>query len=84
MHREKPIPVTELAEFVYCKRAWWLNRVLKHSPNREALQAQAEGDAWHAAQASGMARSNTPFRIAYALLLIAALLLILLLIGIRR
>jgi hypothetical protein len=52
----KLIPATELAEFVYCSRAWELKYVHGVQPSRKAQQLQIEGNAWHAAKENRLRR----------------------------
>ena len=73
---EDPIRVSELAEFVYCQRAWWLRMVCKEPISDESREAQAEGEDWHQQQGAQIARTDALSRAAYAALLIAALLLV--------
>lgn len=70
-----PIRVSELAEFVYCQRAWWLKMVLKEPSSEAAREAQAEGERWHQQQGTRIARTDALSGAAYAALLIAVLLL---------
>ena len=72
-----PIRVSELAEFVYCKRAWWLKMVQKKPSDAEAREAQAQGEMWHKEQGERVARTDALTGGAYAALLIAFLLLVL-------
>ena len=71
-----PIRVSELAEFVYCKRAWWLKMVQKQPSSAESRDAQAEGERWHQRQGAHIARTDAMSGAAYAALLIAVLLLV--------
>ena len=70
-----PIRASELAEFVYCQRAWWLKMVCKEPSSEEAREAQAEGERWHQRQGAQIARTDALSAAAYAVLLIAILLL---------
>ncbi|MDX6457551.1 MAG: hypothetical protein QOE55_1248 [Acidobacteriaceae bacterium] len=72
-----PIRVSELAEFVYCKRAWWLKMVQKEPSSAESREAQAEGERWHQQQGAHIARTDALSGAGYAALLIAMLLLVL-------
>ena len=74
---EDPIRVSELAEFVYCQRSWWLKMVLKKPSDAEAREAQAQGEMWHKEQGERVARTDALTGGAYAALLIAFLLLVL-------
>ena len=55
----KLISATELAEFVYCAKAWELKYVRGAESSAEAQQFQLEGNAWHAAQGRQLARSDS-------------------------
>ena len=74
---EDPIRVSELAEFVYCRRVWWLKMVQKKPSDAEAREAQAQGEMWHIEQGEHLARTDALTGGAYAALLIALLLLVL-------
>lgn len=74
---DRPVRVSELAEFVYCQRAWWLKMVCKEPSNAEAREAQAEGELWHQAQGEKIARTDALSGAGYGALLIALLLLVL-------
>lgn len=70
----KWIQVREIADYVYCRRAWWLQRM-------EGYQSQnivelSRGTAFHEAHGEQVARSLWLNRLAYLLLGLAALVLI--------
>ena len=72
---DDPIRVIELAEFVYCQRAWWLKMVRKEPSSEKAREAQAEGERWHRQQGVQIASTDALSGAAYAALLIAIVLL---------
>jgi hypothetical protein len=74
----KLIPATELAEFVYCAKAWELKHIRGAEPSSETQQRQAEGNAWQLAQGRQLAR-NDSFR--WAAFVAPALAVILFLFG---
>ena len=55
----KLISATELAEFVYCAKAWELKYVRGVEPWTETQQLQVEGNAWHASQGRQLARGDS-------------------------
>ena len=57
--RRRLISATELAEFVYCPKAWELKYVRGVAPSSEAQQLQVEGNAWHASQGRQLARGDS-------------------------
>ncbi len=74
---EDPIRVSELAEFVYCRRAWWLKTVKKTPSSEVARAAQAGGEEWHRELGARIARTDAFSGAGYAAYLIALLLLVL-------
>ena len=72
---DRPVRVSELAEFVYCQRAWWLKMVCKEPSSAEAREAQAEGQLWHQAQDARIATPDALSGFGIAALVIAVLLL---------
>jgi CRISPR/Cas system-associated exonuclease Cas4 (RecB family) len=67
--RNKVIRASELGEYVYCARAWWLGRVLGYRPaNLERLVAGEEAHIRHGQKVVGYHRLR---RWAYALLALA-------------
>lgn len=72
----KLIPATELAEFVYCAKAWELKYVHGAEPSSEAQQFQLEGNAWHTAQGRQLARSDSYRWAAFIALALAAILFV--------
>ena len=71
----KLIRATELAEFVYCSRAWELKYLRGVQPSRQAQLLQIEGNAWHATQGRALARTDSLRWAAYFALALAAILL---------
>lgn len=65
------LQASEIGEYVYCHRAWWLGRVLgvPHA-NRDALEAGVKG---HCAHGSAVRRASR-LRVAARVCLIIALL----------
>lgn len=72
---DRPVRVSELAEFVYCQRAWWLKMVCKEPSSAEAREAQAEGELWHQAQGAKIARTDALSGAGISALVLALLLL---------
>jgi CRISPR/Cas system-associated exonuclease Cas4 (RecB family) len=77
--REKLIRASEVGEYVYCARAWWLRRGgVEPSRGREA---RAAGTAWHAEHGRGVTAAARLRRLSAAaglLALVCALALIIL------
>lgn len=71
----RPVSAGELAEFVYCNRAWWLKAVKKMTVGRAALRRQEAGNEWHWRQGKTIARADGQSSAGYAALAIAVLLL---------
>lgn len=65
------IRASEIGEYVFCQRAWWLHRVkgLK-SANREQMQA---GTAHHAAHGRAVQRADSLRRVGKVLLCVSIL-----------
>ena len=72
----KLIAATELAEFVYCAKAWELKYVRGVEPSSETQRQQVEGNAWHASQGRQLARGDS-FRWAAIVALALAVILFL-------
>ncbi len=73
------IRASEISNYVYCRRAWWLRRVGNYAPeNRPQLAA---GEAYHARHGQWTARAERAQRLAYGLLIMAGLALVGWLIG---
>jgi len=63
---------SEIGEYVFCHRAWWLDRVMGvESANREQMQA---GAARHVAHGRAVQRAAWLRRAAFAFLMLAVLL----------
>ena len=70
----KLIAATELAEFVYCAKAWELKYVRGVEPLTETQQLQVEGNAWHASEGRQLARGDSFRWAAFAALALAVIL----------
>jgi len=67
--RRRVIRASEIGEYIYCHRAWWLGRVQGvENQNRAAMDA---GTARHAAHGRDVARAFLFQRAAWVMLLIA-------------
>ena len=66
---------SEIGAFSYCRRAWWLNHGLGLPPGN--AEARARGELAHAALGQDVRRAAGLRRLAFALILVAALLLLL-------
>ena len=53
------IRATELAEFVYCSKAWHLKYLEGAEVSPEARELQAEANAWHIEQGKSLARGDS-------------------------
>jgi len=65
------IRASELGEYAYCARAWWLGRVLGYRPMN--LEKLAHGEAAHVLHGQEVVSSRRLQRWAYALLVLALL-----------
>jgi len=77
----KLISATELAEFVYCAKAWELKYVRRVEPSSETQQLQVEANAWHASQGRQLARGDSFRRAAFVALALAVILYLFLWLG---
>jgi len=82
--RRRLISATELAEFVYCPKAWELKYVRGVQPSSEAQRLQLEGNAWHASQGRQLARGDSFRWAAYAALALAVILFLFVWLGWAR
>jgi len=69
----KLIAVTELAEFVYCSKAWELKYIQGAQPSSEAQLLQVKGHAFHAVQGRALARIDSLRWAAYVALALAVI-----------
>ncbi|MEW5989544.1 MAG: hypothetical protein AB1791_23190 [Chloroflexota bacterium] len=65
----KVIRASEIAEYVYCHRAWWLKRAAGHTP--EETQELAAGSQYHQAHGAVVFQATLTRRVAYGLLILA-------------
>ncbi len=68
------IRASEVGEYVYCARAWWLRRVAGEEP--EGRERREAGTALHAAHGRAVTLSGWAMRLGALLLVIGLLLLL--------
>ena len=73
--RDDIIRASEISQYVYCNRAWWLKRV--HGVQPGNTREMAAGTAHHQAHSRWLSVSRLVRRLAYALLLAAIILIVL-------
>jgi CRISPR/Cas system-associated exonuclease Cas4 (RecB family) len=75
MGREDPIiRASELSQYAFCARAWWLGRVKGYRSSN--LAAMQQGEAQHRAHGRSVERYQRLRRLAAVLLLLAGLLIV--------
>lgn len=74
--RRRLISATELAEFVYCAKAWELKYVRGIEPSSETQRLQVAGSAWHASQGRQLARGDSFRWAAFIALALAVILFV--------
>jgi CRISPR/Cas system-associated exonuclease Cas4 (RecB family) len=70
------VRASELGEFSYCERAWWLRRVCGHRPNERGRTRLARGRRAHVHHAQAVARGGADRRLGWMLVALALLLLL--------
>jgi CRISPR/Cas system-associated exonuclease Cas4 (RecB family) len=63
------IKASEIAEYVYCSRAWWLRVEVGYTPL--TIDRQARGTRYHVEHGANVARAERARRIALGLLFLA-------------
>ncbi|MGH2537942.1 MAG: hypothetical protein ACRDHL_11150 [Candidatus Promineifilaceae bacterium] len=63
------IQASEIAEYVYCRRAWWLHRRAGHRPRN--FRQLAAGAAYHRGHAGAVRGANLAQRVTLLLLFCA-------------
>ena len=79
MNDNRVIRASEIGQYVYCARAWWLGSVQGLPSSRQ--QDMAAGEAAHAHHGRGVRASLGLSRLAYLTLLLAAVVGVVWLIG---
>ena len=75
---DKLIRASEIAEYVYCRRAWWLSRVAGHAADN--VQRLREGTAFHEGHGHRFRRALIARRLAYLLVFTAVTIFVFLLV----
>ncbi|MCA9935600.1 MAG: hypothetical protein KC415_16810 [Anaerolineales bacterium] len=65
---DKWIRASEINDYIYCQRAWWLKRVDNYAP--ENVHELVEGTAYHREHGRIARRATLTQRLAYALIFI--------------
>jgi CRISPR/Cas system-associated exonuclease Cas4 (RecB family) len=73
--RRTNISASEIGEYVYCARAWWLRRVEGFVP--DGRERREQGTNLHQRHGQAVATSGVLIWVGVALLIVAALLLVL-------
>ena len=73
---QKLIRATELAEFVYCSKAWHLKYLDGAEVSPGARELQAEANAWHIEQGRSLARGDGYRWAGFAALMLAIILIV--------
>src|ERR1700751_6487053 len=74
--KQKLIRATELAEFVYCSKAWHLKYLDGSEVSPVARELQAEANAWHIEQGRSLARGDSYRWAGFAALMLAVILIV--------
>jgi hypothetical protein len=73
---QKLIRATELAEFVYCSKAWHLKYLDGAEVSPGTRELQAEANAWHIEQGRSLARIESYRWAGFAALMLAIILIV--------
>jgi hypothetical protein len=73
---QKLIRATELSEFVYCSKAWYLKYLDGAEVSPGARELQAEANAWHIEQGRSLARGDSYRWAGFAALMLAIILIV--------
>jgi CRISPR/Cas system-associated exonuclease Cas4 (RecB family) len=65
MRHDEMVSASELGEYVYCRRAWWLRRVMGIVPSDAARQTMDAGEVWHKEQWKTMEHQRQSHSIRY-------------------
>lgn len=71
--RDEILRASEVGQYAYCARAWWLGRVMGYRSTN--LVAMTQGTERHRAHGRGVERAHWLLRVAVMLMLLAAVLL---------
>lgn len=63
------IEASEIVEYIYCRRAWWLQRIVGR--NSRNVKQLAYGDAYHRRHRSNLEQANRGRKLALVLIFLA-------------
>lgn len=72
-HEDDILRASEIAEYLFCARAWWLGRVKGISSQN--VREMKQGISWHQRHGRAVERSHILQRLALALLILATAIL---------
>ena len=75
---DRIIRASEIAEYVYCRRAWWLSRVAGYTP--ENVEELSAGSRYHQKHGSLVSRARYARGFAYVLVFLAVSIFVFLLV----
>lgn len=76
---DRIIRASELAEYLYCRRAWWLSRVVGYEV--EETTALSSGSAYHMRHGGLIWRARLARWVAYALVFVSVAIFVFLLVS---
>jgi CRISPR/Cas system-associated exonuclease Cas4 (RecB family) len=82
--RKGNVSASEVSEFVFCRRAWWLKYQMGAVASRAAQTAETTGRAWHRRQGRRIARVAGLKLVGSGLVLFGVILLVFHLLGWAR
>lgn len=76
---ERTVRASEISDYLFCRRAWWLQRVAGYA--RENMRELEEGTSYHSTHGHLVRRSLIARRLAYLFVFLAVATFVFLLVG---